>query len=120
MDVVAINEAIQTLEDEDTTFENITELASLYIVRDHLQSPQYSVSSHSELEDVFPYYSKYVDSKRRYQLKQTTEGEVIQGMKKVCKELQDFIEELYSHTDMHKERLCIRGMLEKLNKDFCS
>ena len=112
MDVIALDEAIQTLEESEATFENVSELAALYTVREHLKIPQ------SELDDIFPYYRKFVDIKYRYQLGKTTEGEVIQGMKNVCQELQEFIEELYSHTDMNKERLCIKGMLKNLSKKF--
>ena len=114
MDIVAIEEAIETLENEDATFDNVSELASLYTVREHLKQRT------SELDDIFPYYSKYTEIKRRYQLNQTTEGEVIQGMKNVCRELQEFIQELYSHTDMNKERLCLKSMLKDLNKKFSS
>ena len=117
MDVVAINEAIQTLENADTTFDNVSELAALYTVRDHLQPLEYS--GNNQLDDILPYYRKYTEIKRRYQLNQTTEGEVIQGMKNLCKELQEFVEDLYSHTDMNKERLCIRAFLLELNKKFC-
>lgn len=112
MDAVAIDEAIEALENESTTFDNVNELACLYIVREHLGN------SRTELVDLFPYYKKYTEVKRRYQLDQTTEGEVIQNMKNVCKELQEFIEELHSHTDMARERKCLTDMLGCLYRKY--
>lgn len=121
MDIIAIEDAILGLENDDTSPNNVHELASLYIVRDNLKSTLQSTSHtlNNELEDVLPYYYKYVDIKTRYQLKQTNEGEVIQGIKNVCKELKEFIEDLYCHTDMNKERICIRQMLDALKLEYC-
>ncbi len=120
MDIMAIEEAIQTLENEDTTFDNVSELASLYICRQYMNKPLNLMVSgtQKELEDILPYYMKYKDIKKRYQLNQTSEGEVIQGIKNVCREIQEFISTLYSGTDMNKERLCIVKTLEQLYKKY--
>ena len=120
MDIMAIEEAIQTLENDDTTFDNVSELASLYICRQYMNKPLNLMvsSTQKELEDILPYYMKYKDIKKRYQLNQTSEGEVIQGIKNVCREIQEFIETLYSGTDMNKERLCIVKTLEQLYKKY--
>ena len=116
MNIDVIEQAIEELENSPETIENITELASLYIVRDNLKSSGYSNSY--ENTATLPYYDNYLDSKRRYQLKQTTEGEVIQGIKNTCRELKEFIEILYCNTDMNKERLCIKQMLKELYEKF--
>ena len=120
MDIQMIRDAIEELENEDVTYDNIDELASLYIVYNNLQRSGYSMitSVESEARDILPYYIKYQDIKRRYQTNQTTEGEVIQGIKKVCKELSEFIGALYSGTDMNKERLCIKDMIQQLNEKY--
>lgn len=120
MDIQMIRDAIEELENEDVTYDNIDELASLYIVYNNLQRSGYSMitSVESEARDILPYYIKYQDIKRRYQTNQTTEGEVIQGIKKVCKELSEFIDALYSGTDMNKERLCIKDMIKQLNEKY--
>lgn len=120
MDIQMIRDAIEELENEDVTYDNINELASLYIVYNNLQRSGYSMitSVESEARDILPYYIKYQDIKRRYQTNQTTEGEVIQGIKKVCKELSEFIDALYSGTDMNKERLCIKDMIKQLNEKY--
>lgn len=117
MDVVAIEEAIEELENSETTVDNIKELSALYICRDHLMLSNHDAVE-SELEDIFPYYRKYRDIKRRYQLRQTNESEVAEGIKAVCRELTEFVETLYSGTDMNKERICIRKMLEKLYNKY--
>lgn len=116
MDLVAINDAIETLENASTTSENVFELASLYICQERLKNRNMSKldTSMSELQDILPYYKKYVDIKTRYQLKQTSESEVIKGIKDVCRELSEFIDSLYSGTDMGKERRCITDMINKL------
>lgn len=120
MDIQSIEDAIETLVNSDTTYDNVQELASLYIVHENLNSPLKTMvdGANNELEDILPYYIKYRDIKRKYQFNQTTEGEVIQGMKKVCKELAEFIDALYSGTDMNKERLCIKNMLVQLNEKY--
>lgn len=117
MDVVAIKEAIENLENSDTTVDNIQELSALYICRDHLIRSSHDAGE-DELRDMFPYYRKYTDTKRRYQLGQTSEGEVIKGIKAVCRELTEFVDTLYSGTDMNKERVCIRQMLGALNDKY--
>ena len=120
MDIQMIRDAIEELENEDITYDNIDELASLYIVYNNLQKSGYSMITGVEREarDILPYYIKYQGIKRRYQTNQTTEGEVIQGIKKVCKELSEFIDVLYSGTDMNKERLCIKDMIQQLNEKY--
>ena len=118
MDIVAIDEAIESLEQEDTTVDNVKELSALYICREYLIKSSPVNISERELSEIFPYYRKYLDIKRRYQLMQTTEGEVIKGIKDVCRELTEFVETMYSGTDMNKERLCIRQMLSALNDKY--
>lgn len=120
MDLVAIEDTISILEESPTTPENVSELASLYICRANLQSRLKSIPDaiESELNDILPYYTKYRDIKRRYQMHQTTEGEVIKGIKDVCRELSEFIGILYSGTDMNKERMCIKHVLSQLNEKY--
>ena len=120
MDLLAIDDAIKTLENSDTTVENVSELASLYICQLNLKnrSNRQIERVEDELEDILPYYTKYREIKTRYQLNQTTEGEVIQGIKNVCREIQQFIDALYSGTDMNKERICINKMIEQMHEKY--
>ena len=116
MDLVAITDAINSLESSAATPQNVAELSSLYICRDNLESGlnRQINASEKELQDILPFYQKYRGIKRRYQLNQTTAGEVIRGMRDVCVEITEFIAALYSGTDMNKERICIRDMLKLL------
>lgn len=122
MDIQIIEEAIQSLEYEDVTYDNVAELASLYIVYNNLKRPLNSMTGpvESELQDILPSYKVYCESKRRYQLGKTNEGEVIKNLKLLGTEITEFIEALYSGTDMKKERVYIVGILtqitEKLSK----
>lgn len=116
MDITAINDAIQELENSETTQENVLELASLYTVRNNIQVAMDPVQS--ELTDIFPYYLKYRQIKQKYQRNQAIDYEVIQGIKDVCQELKEFVETLYNHTDMHKERMCIKKAVQELAEKY--
>ena len=120
MDLIAINDAINTLVESDTTPENVAELANLYICKSNIENGlnRQINASERELKEILPYYHKYTDIKRRYQLNQTNEGEVIRGIKDVCREIAEFIAALYSGTDMNKERICIRQMLDTLHEKY--
>lgn len=120
MDLLTINDAIQALEEEPTTVENVSELASLYICKANLETSLKNDSDviPDELDDILPYYMKYRDIKKRYQLNQAIDGEVIQGIKDVCRELKEFVDMLFYGTDMNKERLCIREMIKGLYEKY--
>ena len=119
MDISIIEKAIEDLENSEETEENVTLLSSLYIVRKNLNSSKISQNSHDNYTQ-FPYYEKYISTKRKYQLNQTTEGEVIKDMKNVCIELKEFVNTLYYNTDMNKERMCIKQALQEIVENFCS
>lgn len=116
MDISIINDAIRSLELEEENFENISELASLYTVRNNMTQMS---SFSNEVSDIFPSYKKYCNCKKRYQLGQTNEGEVIHDLKLLGKEISEFLFSLYSGTDMLKERKYIieelTSILNKIN-----
>lgn len=116
MDIVAINEAIEILENKETNFDNVSELAMLYIVRNNHQS--ISDSASDELNDILPCYQKYREVKGRYQQGMTSEGEVIRALKLLGQEIKEFIDNLYCNTDMNKERLYIKEMICQLNEKY--
>ena len=118
MDIIAIQEVIESLEQSETTPDNVAELASLYIVRNNLETKKDNVQS--ELEDILPCYQKYVETKKRYKLHKAIDSEVIQAMKNVCREMKEFIDALFTCTEMHKERMLLRKMLQDLNDKYKS
>ena len=117
MDIIAIQDNIEALENSDTTFDNVKELALLYIVRDKLKTHEIDVVQ-TELADILPAYNKYCNTKRKYQLDEVTEGAVIKDLKLVCKEIQEFIHTLYTHTDMRWERKLLIDMISTISKTY--
>lgn len=114
MDIYAINEAIDRLENDDTTMENIADLANLYVVRDNLNNNVVK----AELSDILPAYSEYIEIKKQYQMREISEGAVIKSLKFTCTEIEEFIHTLYNCTDMNKERKCIKDMINRISTDF--
>lgn len=71
-----------------------------------------------ELQDILPSYVEYINLKRAYQMGEITESRVIKSLKFVCIEIREFLDTLYSSTDMNKERKCIRDMIYNISRDF--
>lgn len=107
LDIEQVSDTIKELEQSDTTFDNCIKLASLYIVRNNYPTDDVS----TELDDILPQYKRYCTIKRNYQLGNLSKDAVISAMDKVCKEITEFINSLYSHTDMQEER----DLLESYN-----
>lgn len=120
IDLNEIESTIALLESGETTFSNCEKLAMLYICRDNIQTRLNPVPDtlDRELTDILPYYMKYRDIKKRYQLNQAIDNEVIQGIEDVCREVKEFIDTLYYCTDMNKERVCIRDMINDLHDKY--
>lgn len=119
LDLKLIETTIKELEAEGTNFMNCEKLSHLYICRDNLLKSLEPVDEvQRELDDILPYYTRYREIKKRYQLNQALDIEVIQGIKDVCKELKEFIEVIYSNTDMNKERVCIKEMIRELAQKY--
>ena len=114
MDIYAIQDTIKELEMGDTTLQNVSDLANLYIVRDRL----YDTGVKRELDDILPAYTEYVKIKQQYQRKEISEGAVIKSLKFLCTEIEEFIDTLYKCTDMHKERKCLKDMIISIDEKF--
>lgn len=114
MDIYAIQDTIKELELGDTTLQNVSDLANLYIVRDRLLD----TGVKQELNDILPAYNDYVKVKQRYQRKEISEGAVIKSLKYLCTEVEEFLDILYNCTDMNKERKCIKDMINIIEERF--
>ena len=112
MNISDINRTIIELKNDDTTFENCGKLASLYIVKEFFNADE----TINELTDILPQYKKYMDIKRKYQLGEISEKTVERQIKLVCKEISEFINALYSSTDLPIERELIKNMINGLQK----
>ena len=117
MDIDEIQNEIKTLENDATTFSNVSKLASLYIVNERLQNTlQTKIDSiQRELNDILPAYRKYIGVKREFQLKNADKKALINSTQLVCKELQEFILTLYNNTECEECRNLISKTLKSLN-----
>ena len=104
MDISVINDLIDELENADTSLSNIRNLSALYNVKSHLLGTDKFDKTTHELNDILPSYINYVETKRRYQMKEITETNVLLQFENVCKEIKEFLQTLYSGTDIPKER----------------
>ena len=128
LDLDQISNTIEELENGATTFDNCLKLASLYIVKDHLNNAVERMSNsitpaagdqvETELADILPHYRKYCEVKREWQLQGVDRHHVIQEMEFVCKEVIEFVQSLYSCTSMPEERVPIKEMSSFLYKAF--
>lgn len=76
-------------------------------------------TNEQELYDIIPEYERYKRIKRKYQFHEISEDAVIESICMVCKELEEFINLLYSNTDMRKERVQIENAVSSLYNKFC-
>lgn len=113
LNIEEINNTIEQLENGSTTFDSCQKLASLYIVRNcYLDSLSKVVSDKNtndldvikEYSDILPEYSRYCSIKRKYQLNELGKDVVLESLKCVCKEINEFIHTLYNSTDFSEER----------------
>lgn len=121
MDIQVIEENIQLLENEDTTVENVQDLANLYTVYDKLKYKQPAKDKAlQELNDILPAFNAYIVAKRDNQLGQTNDEAVQHNLKLLCQELKEFIEILYANTSSRRERLLLlymtKGLYDKFNR----
>ena len=114
MDINLIQETIWELEDSDTTFSNVQELAALYIVKDGMCRVKGTEQTETEYRDILPKYRDYIVVKRRYQLTEAPKEAVICHIRYVCREIQEFLCTLYNSTDMPEEREQLEEMFKTL------
>ena len=116
LDLEMIDNTIKELENDDTNFVNCQKLASLYIVRQYYEPPKdlNSTAVEQELNDILPKYRQYCEVKKRYQLNQATNQQVIDVLKDLCREIQEFYHTLYSGTDMPEERDELLNLVKSL------
>lgn len=118
MNIEEIKSTIEELENSDTTFSNCEKLASLYIVYEHLTTPDTIIQddSEKELQDIFPQYQAYINIKRKYQLNQIADSALLQAMHILCVEIKEFILTLYQSTELAQERQEIQRLLSEIKE----
>ena len=121
LDLELIEETIDELEQDVTSFENCEKLASLYICREMNKNANMKLSDTSndvsynneyiELSEILPAYIKYVDTKKRYQQFEVVDKMLIYAMTDLCREITEFIGDLYHNTETEAERALIVEMI---------
>ena len=122
MNLELVQNTIEQLESLDTTFENCQNLASLYIVRD-MYKPRRSQLLEDEkvakeLSDIFPQYTKYIQIKKQYQLKEVSADKVSLEINELCRQISEFLILLYVDSDMPQERKSLQDLVEKINNEY--
>lgn len=109
-----INDLIDELEQSDTSLSNVRNLSALYNVKTHLLGTELYSNTTKELNDILPSYLRYIEVKRKYQLHEINIDGILIELKNVCKEIQEFIQTLYSSTDTPEERDLLHILIEEL------
>lgn len=119
LDLKLIEDTIQELENEPTSFENCNLLASLYICREQNKNRNMSVievsndTYHLEIDDILPAYKNYIDTKRRYQQFEVVDSMLIYAMDNLCREIKEFIADLYYNTESEAERVLLTKLINE-------
>lgn len=116
MDITTIDNYIEELEGQECTFSNIRNLASLYTVKEHLESVKNETEA--ELNDILPQYRVYIEVKRKYQMGELSESEICRSLQALCAEIYEFIVTLYNNTDSETERNCLNQMMKNIFRKF--
>ena len=106
-----IQRTIEELERSDTTFSNCEKLADLYIIRDHLIE-----EVETESAELLPSYTRYCETKTRYQKREVGKDLMLDSFQSVVREIGDFLQILYSHTDTQEEREMISIILRRFSE----
>lgn len=114
MKIETLNNMIADLENSEESLSNIRNLSALYMVRNNINVDKVT----NELNDVLPSYMQYVKIKREYQMGETSKEKIASYLLQVCKEVEDFIQALYSGTDTPEEREIIRKLITNIKRTF--
>lgn len=117
MNLQTINEFIEGIEAEEPTLKNCTQLASLYIVKKHLENIQ-ATDVEKEIRDILPSYRIYADVKSKYAKHEVSEEAVVACLHNLCVEINDLLKLLYASTEMAKERKEIGKLVESLHNMY--
>ena len=114
MNLKEINDAINELLNGPLTPSNARNLSALIVVQSYLQNAIQSESDslERELNDILPRYKEYCEIKRDYQLGKIPKDDIIISMRRVCKEVNEFLLSLYENTETAEERTMLKTSLK--------
>ena len=118
MNLVEVNKEINELLNSPLTLSNARNLSALIVVQSYLQNAIQSEpdSLKQELNDILPRYKEYCEVKQRYQRNQASDDELIIALRRVCKEVKEFLLILYQNTDLQIERTMIKNMVSEVRE----
>ena len=116
LNISTINDLINDFENGDTSLSNIRNLSALYNVKSHLLGSNKFDKTAKELNDILPSYINYIEVKKKYQLKEITETNVLLQLGNVCQEIKEFLFMLYHSTDTPEERKIIKDLINQLRE----
>ena len=111
-----INDLIDELEFSEMSLSNIRNLASLYIVKSQLLGSDKFRSFSND--PTLPSYDDYIDSKRQFQLHEIPAESVAKSFTVLCSEIEEFLQTLYSGTDLPEEREHLKTTLKNIQEKF--
>lgn len=122
LDIDLIENTIRQLEQDATTLDNCILLSSLYICRENYYNANMSVLEASNdasyrVYTVLPSYDNYIETKKRYQQYEVVDKMLIYAMDNLCREIVDFISNLYHNTETEAERALL---IKMINEDLRS
>lgn len=116
MNLAEINAGINELFNSPLTLSNARNLSALIVVQSYMKNAIQSKPDalEQELNDILPRYKEYCNIKRDYQLGKLSEDDIIISMRRVCKEVKEFLLSLYENTETAQERTQLKTMLKEI------
>lgn len=68
-----------------------------------------------ETKDILPAYFTYIETKRKFQTKDTTKEKMLDSFKTLSDELKDLFRLIYRNTDTPEEREILNELISKIN-----
>ena len=112
---------IQEMKAREPTPQNMRDVAllELWVYSKKVDSGFVATVSNVEIaketKDILPAYFSYVESKRKYQLKEITHEKVIDSLKNLTNELNNLINLIYRNTDSPEEREVLNEFIKRKN-----
>ena len=114
MNLTEVNDATKELLNGPLTLSNARNLSALITIQSYMKNAIQSKPDglEQELNDILPQYKEYCNIKRGYQLGKLSDTDLIVAMRRVCKEVNEFLLSLYENTETAEERTILKTMLK--------
>lgn len=111
---------IQEMKSREPTAQNMRDVAllELWLASNNNNTIVSSVGlpeTKKETNDVLPAYFFYLETKRKYQMKDTTKEKMLDSFKTLSDELKDLFRLIYRNTDTSEEREILNTLISEIN-----